>query len=387
MARKFLRAVVLALPVMLAGCDPDTYPQDLAYPIRGDAVYPENVIKDLNAKAQPQRIDRPGEFPALLAHVDPALTKGAIYASELPSDARQGLQAVLEKLFGTPAAPKVELPSATVSELHLDPTQLELGGRIYRQQCLHCHGLTGDGRGPTAAWVNPHPRDYRLGRFKFTSSSQDEGARKPRREDLLRTLREGIEGTSMPAFRLLPEEHLEALASYVMHLSLRGEVEVYAISQITSGELKAAGMDEDLTAALGSFAGRWQDAEKAAIRPGPNAVTNPEQQKASAQRGYALFMSKGEAGCIGCHLNFGRQNNFTYDAWGTITKPIDLTQGVFRGGRRPLDLYYRVHSGINGSGMTAFGKSLNPDQIWDLVNFLQVLPYPRMRQEYGINID
>ena len=66
---------------------------------------------------------------------------------------------------------------------------------------------------------------------------------------------------------------------------------------------------------------------------------------------------------------------------------VNLTTGVFRGGRRPIDLYYRIHSGINGSNMTAFGKALKPDQIWDLVNFLEILPYPKLRERFEINID
>ena len=43
---------------------------------------------------------------------------------------------------------------------------------IYRQQCGHCHGTTGDGDGPTAALLNPYPRDYRRGLFKFKSTER-----------------------------------------------------------------------------------------------------------------------------------------------------------------------------------------------------------------------
>jgi hypothetical protein len=32
-------------------------------------------------------------------------------------------------------------------------------------------------------------------------------------------------------------------------------------------------------------------------------------------------------------------------------------------------------------------KAKNIDPLWDLVNFLQVLPYPRMREKYGIQIN
>ena len=38
---------------------------------------------------------------------------------------------------------------------------------LYRQHCVHCHGITGDGAGPTAQFLMPYPRDFRTGEFKF----------------------------------------------------------------------------------------------------------------------------------------------------------------------------------------------------------------------------
>src|SRR5262249_43570082 len=158
-------------------------------------------------------------------------------------------------------------------------------------------------------------------------------------------------------FRLLPDEDLEALASYVIHLSLRGEVEIYLIGELINKtvESDAGAIAETAKGALDIFASRWQAAENKLIAVGPYPKMNAADRKDSALRGMALFLSKGDAGCIGCHLDFGRKPNYSYDAWGTINKPTDLTLGVYRGGRRPVDLYYRIHSGINGSGMTAFG--------------------------------
>src|SRR5207244_5072418 len=151
--------------------------------------------------------------------------------------------------------------SGALAVLKLDEATLAEGSQLYRRHCLHCHGLSGDGRGPTAPWVNPHPRDYRQGMFKFTSSKQSLGERKARREDLLRTLRQGIEGTSMPSFVLLADQDQEALISYVIHLSLRGEVEFDTLKTILSSSLEAT-LTEAGQTRITVFVQRWVDRQQ-----------------------------------------------------------------------------------------------------------------------------
>src|SRR5262249_48161723 len=132
--------------------------------------------------------------------------------SKLTGDQRHAFQKLLNERFGTPAKPTIKgIEDEAKEQLKLDNKTLAHGSQLYRRHCLHCHGLTGDGHGPTAPWVNPHPRDYRAGKFKFTSvmgTTIGDKARKPTRADLVRTLKQGIEGTSMPSFGLLPEEEL-----------------------------------------------------------------------------------------------------------------------------------------------------------------------------------
>jgi len=257
--------------------------------------------------------------------------------------------------------------------------------------------VAGNGRGPTAPWVNPHPRDYRLGKFKFTSTNAMKlgTERKPRRADLLRTLREGIEPTSMPSFGLLPEDELDALVSYVIHLSMRGELEFRVMKEILmdNEELAEAGVSERVkeymdASSLGSVPGSWKAAQAKANVIDPDApFPSKDERKASVQRGFKRFRDQSGQGCIQCHTDYGRQSLLFYDDWGTIGRPADLTAGIYRGGRRPIDLYYRIHSGINGSNMPGSANNLSSKDIWDLVNFLQVLPYKGMREEYGVEIE
>jgi mono/diheme cytochrome c family protein len=372
-------------PLLLSGCGGEGYPEDLEYPVRSGRM----VIKA--SEKAPEGFEPLGQLDRTLDGLSKEeLDKVTIDLTPQPGQKAEGLQPrdrdeyhkALYNLFGKPAKPKVEgIDPEQKKQLKLDDDTLALGSQLYRHHCLHCHGLTGDGHGPTAPWVNPHPRDYRRGIFKFSSSNQPTGSRKPRRQDLLRTLREGIEGTSMPSFRLLPENELEALASYVIHLSLRGQAEFETMKK----QLGAEGFEkgETIASVLGAnskdLANDWWEASfepKYAIQPGKEKQV--ADRKASVLRGYDLFVKPGDAGCVKCHKDFGRQSPLSYDEWGTIVRPADLTTGVYRGGRRPIDLYYRIHSGINGAAMPGFTNNLSSEQIWDLVNFVEALPYPQM---------
>jgi mono/diheme cytochrome c family protein len=369
----------------LSGCGSNAYPEDLEYPVRSGVL----LIAAPTPANPPVSFEPPGELNFILDALDDT-EKSKTYNLNDPKymtpEDRDQYQLALNKLFGTPAVPLVSaIDDKTRAELKLDPETLAEGSR----HCLHCHGLTGDGHGPTAPWVNPHPRDYRRGIFKFSSSSQPYGeVRKPRRDDLRRTLEEGIDGTSMPSFRLLPSNEPEALISYVMHLSIRGQAEFRTLrDQLTIG--LDEGVEQALTKNTKSVAKFWWDASFARedgklrylIQPGSYPKYDSEQKRlASVRKGFQLFVTSGpsSASCISCHKDYGRQSPLSFDEWGTIIRPADLTLGLYRGGRRPVDFYYRIHSGINGSGMTAFGSTLSSEEIWDLVNFVQALPYPQM---------
>ena len=74
---------------------------------------------------------------------------------------------------------------------------VEQGKQIYFKRCSFCHGLMGDGNGPAADFMDPRPRDFTLGTFKFRTTQSGE---LPRDEDLFRTVSRGLSGTGMQAF-------------------------------------------------------------------------------------------------------------------------------------------------------------------------------------------
>jgi mono/diheme cytochrome c family protein len=389
-ARVVGSAVLVGGLLVLAGCQ-DRYPPNMTYPLRTDPLVLHVPTQD------PTHLDPPGDLLRWLADVGKQPGADEVNPAQLSGKDTSDLDAALRKLFGTPADPKVEgLDSEVVATLKLDHKDLAAGAELYRRHCLHCHGLTGNGQGPTAPWVNPHPRDYRRGIFKFTSSGQPSGIRKPRRTDLVRTVTQGVEGTAMPAFGaqsdskfgVLHEDEIERLVSYVIHLSLRGDVEFQTMQPL----LKKTDLtvdDQPATIAdyaadtLKTVASYWAGADDKVIKPAKYPYTDPDgtPPKKSIENGYNLFVQPGPGSCIKCHLDFGRRNNYKYDDWGTVVRPLDLTQGVYRGGRRPVDLYWRISGGVNGASMPAFSDSLKPDQIWDVVNFVRTLPYPAMLPE------
>ncbi len=411
---------------VLPGCGGDTYPEDLTYGVRNDALVLEVPTQ---GEGLPKRFDPPGQLPTLFLQLaenggkvlDPQVrvqqdvikrNQEKLHKADSNADKetlqkqidsaqkeinnrdkawpefRAKLDKQLLDLFGTPAHPKVGgLDDAVRGALQLDDATLAKGSKLYRRHCLHCHGVNGDGQGPTAAWVNPHPRDYRLGRFKYTSTTGG-NARKPRHEDLIHTLKNGVENTSMPTFGLLQDDELQALVSYVIHLSLRGQVEYGIVKQAlqsifpdgTAGELDTPDeLASNLKDLLDGAVRQWQKANNEAIPVNPyKAPTNDDERKASIARGHKIFV---DIGCLGCHFDYGRRDNFFFDEWGTIVRPRDLTTTfAYRGGRRPIDLYWRIHGGINGANMPAAIDPNNPKPIdlWDLVNFVEALPYKAM---------
>jgi hypothetical protein len=63
------------------------------------------------------------------------------------------------------------------------------------------------------------------------------------------------------------------------------------------------------------------------------------------------------------------------DFWGNPLRPANLNRGIYKGGRRPIDIYWRIAKGINGAQMPGHFPAINEQQIWDVVNFVLALPY------------
>lgn len=339
---------------------------------------------------------------------------------------KQNLKNIMEAMFGTPDEPIFPYLEGIDTSSICDISKLKMAAGpvssdkfgapkgLYREHCAHCHGITGDGRGPTAAFLNPYPRDYRRGLFKFKSTP---AAEPPTPDDLHRIMINGIPGTAMPSFRLLSADEIDALLHYVRYLAIRGQVERALMEYSFQGDLDLAKATpelltepatvEFLRSVVADVAALWEQAASRAtpVPPPPEDFESP----ASIARGRELFYGP-VASCVKCHgeTALGDGQTTDYDEWtkelmpnnaeslarmlahGAALpprniRPRNLRMNVFRGGRRPLDLYWRVHNGILASGMPA--ASMKPDDappddprltsndLWDIIAYVRSLPY------------
>lgn len=285
--------------------------------------------------------------------------------SQLDTKLRIQIRGALRTHSGTPQVPKM------LGDESFDTKQLQHGMEIYMQRCSQCHGVSGDGRGPKAKHLYPLPRDYRRGIFKFTSTPYGS---KPRREDLLKTLRRGIPGTSMPSFARLPKADLEAVVDYVIALSKRGELESQLVQEADPDEPE---IDPEIVQELVDYIDEsWEMAHFTEVMP---LTPLPEFTAEDVAVGKELFTSP-DVGCANCHGSDGRGQTAANvetplkDMWGHAARAADLTSGMLRGGSKPVDVYRRVFNGINGTPMPGFGTSAkirdDPELVWKLVAYV-----------------
>jgi mono/diheme cytochrome c family protein len=260
---------------------------------------------------------------------------------------------------------------------------LSEAAQMYLPNCARCHGREGAGDGPMSRRLFPKPRNYQYGLFKFAAV---EGGSKPRRSDLVRTLVHGLPGSAMPSFRGTSLAELSALVDYVRYLSIRGEVEALLLDEWQSYDLLPREAALELYSMIWE---RWLAAsERAYLVQAPPREESPEHLALGA----AVFHEEARGNCMSCHGDEGRgdgpkalmqgEDGFSYallrDEWGEFILPRDLTSGIFRGGRRPEDLYLRIHCGIPGTPMSALGASfdgagqalLSEEEKWALVAYV-----------------
>lgn len=203
--------------------------------------------------------------------------------------------------------------------------KIELGRSTYLQHCARCHGPEGGGDGPDASRVPVAPRVLTGEDYKFKTT---EYGTPPSDEDLQWVLDHGMSGAGMPSFSNLSRDAKEGLIAYIKSIS-----------------------------------SAWGDYP-------PEIVEAPNEKiKVNLGQGKEMFEM---LQCALCHGNGGRANGTS--AATLEVKPANLTKGwSYRAGNHPRDIYYRLMTGIAGSGMPSYKGALSNEQAWHLSHYVASL--------------
>jgi cytochrome c oxidase cbb3-type subunit I/II len=232
---------------------------------------------------------------------------------------------------------------------------LRRGRLSYATYCAGCHGEKGDGNGPAARFLNPRPRDFRVGRLKFATVP---AGSTPRDDDYLKVLRYGLHGTAMPAWELLPLDEQQALVTYIRRF--------------------------------------YPDAAKDPPAAAPALPADPwyGQDKKGIAEGERLY--HGFAACYSCHPAYVTKPKIVehaasykqpvtgfrdalYEAeakdsdWGAPIKPPDFLFDEVKFARTREDLAQVIGTGVGGTAMPSWGTGLTPEQLWGLAYYVDSL--------------
>ena len=233
--------------------------------------------------------------------------------------------------------PSKAMPQAT-------PEFIEKGKKIYFKRCSFCHGLLGDGNGPAADFMDPRPRDFTLGTFKFRTTQSGE---LPTNEDLFRVVSRGLSGTGMQAF---------------------------------DNELIKSGLTEDERWQVISYVKTFaQEFANPDFDPYKKVIKLPSSKVSysaeSVEKGKEVFK---KAKCWECHGMLGRgdgQKSFDRkDDWGFPIRIRNVTlPWKIKSGTEVEDIFMRFSTGINGTPMPSFADTLSEEERWYLANFIKSL--------------
>lgn len=243
-------------------------------------------------------------------------------------------------------APKLE-PLKLGDGRTIPAETLERGRDVYTYYCVSCHGVQGDGQGPSAVGMRPPPRSFRQGLFKFGGVSAGEV---PTDEALKRTVRRGMHGTSMQGWGV-PEADVDAVVQYLKTFSPRWKEEA-------PGQPLEVSTDP------------WKGREADAVERG---------------KGVYHVAGKGNAGCSGCHIAYLPRSEIEALTEQLTGRKIDLSKAdPYTQSARDSD--YAV--AVDDKGEVAqTAKVLPPDflmhrlrTVWPLGSTVEGAPYTLERQ-------
>ncbi|MFN0205125.1 MAG: c-type cytochrome [Planctomycetota bacterium] len=278
---------------------------------------------------------------------------------------------------GKEEVPSVKFGDGTV----VNADVLNRGKTAYGTFCSSCHGMNGDGKGPSAPGLMPPPRnfaamDQKL-QFKFAGVRAGD---LPTDDDLVRLVTNGLHGTAMLKWDV-SDTRLREIVQYIKTFSNRW---------FSTDETKGTQIE---------------------ISPDPY---KPETKNDAIRVGKRAYHLKTEAGCAVCHPAYITETeyasiltdagqavetlrpnaawsepkysdtyevkitppDFTWHEMRSIQKVDPAATGAElekqRAGRRK-DLYRAIAAGIGGTAMPTWKGQLPEEKLWGLVYYVESL--------------
>jgi cytochrome c len=264
----------------------------------------------------------------------------------------QAVKAGANRAEARSAAEKREAASTPTNAVPVDPV-LGRGADLYAKFCAICHGEQGDGAGKFAYLMNPRPRSFQQGNFKLATTENQI----PSDADLLRTISSGMPGSAMPPWGHLPRTDLEALVNSVRKFNADA-TEKMLRQWVSEGSLTESDLPKTLAART---------------QPGAPLVIPPEPPFDDIRwfRGRKTYLEN----CANCHGADGQPvaDAVKFDAEGFPVPPRSFVNGVFKGTSQGHQLYARIWKGMKGTPMPASEGVYSPDEVWDLIHYVQSL--------------
>jgi DMSO reductase family type II enzyme heme b subunit len=317
-----------------------------------------------------------GIFLFTLLAIGPACFPGCRRSSQ-PADQRKAINDATNTAADSSPRRPLEKPAAETpgsQAMAGVPQKIgpqESGQQLYARHCAACHGERGDGQGLAAAFLFPKPRDFRSGKFRLISTSNNV----PTRDDLQAVLLRGMPGSAMPSWVHLAQQERDAIVDEILRLRVEGAQEV-VVNQIKEDE----GMSDEEIAASAEAQQAIEEEVRNATTPGegravPAIGPTTEEAIARGKINYAKFV------CVSCHGETGRGDGVQemQDDEKLPTRPRDFTLGVFKGNPDPASLYRRIAFGMPGTPMPS-SSSMTPEQMIDLVHYIRSLSSEEQRQ-------